>query len=196
MESSRQGFDFTLAMRDLCADIVARLSEFHHVQMERVAFNVCQTRSNVSHGMYASLTPLRFAGGAERKIMRGASWGVEPLYDETGRDYLYLLSFYLPRFQNVTLEEKLTTVFHELWHIAPEFNGDLRRHAGRCYAHGSSQRRYDAQMTRLAQAWLTLDPPSHLYDFLSLSFTELVAEHGRVVGNRWRAPKLVRVSSC
>lgn len=192
MKSVRPGFDFTLAMRDLCADIATRLTDFHHVEMERVALNICQTRSDVSHGMYASLTPLRFAGGAERKIVRGVSWGVEPLCDDTGQEYLYLLSFYLPRFQNVALEEKLITVFHEMWHIAPEFNGDVRRHPGRCYAHGSSQRRYDAQMTRLAQAWLALDPPSHLYEFLSLSFSELVAEHGRVMGKRWQAPKLVR----
>ncbi len=192
MESSRQSFDFTQAMCDLCADIAERVSEFQHVEVERVAFNICQTRRDVSHGMYASLTPLRFAGGAERKVMRGMSWGVEPLCDEGGSDYLYLLSFYLPRFQNTSLEEKLTTIFHELWHIAPEFNGDVRRHAGRCYAHGSSQRRYDAEMTRLAQAWLALNPPAQLYDFLSLSFAELVAEHGRVIGNRWRAPKLVR----
>lgn len=192
MESPSDGFDFTGAMRLLCADITARLPEFPHVDVERVAFNVCQTRRDVSHGMYASLTPLRFAGGAERKVVRGMSWGVQRLCDESGRDYLYLLSFYLPRFQNTSLEEKLTTVIHELWHIAPEFNGDVRRYAGRCYAHGPSKEDFDARMSQFAQAWLALNPPSHLYDFLSLSFAELVAEHGRVVGNRWRSPKLVR----
>jgi predicted metallopeptidase len=193
MESYRQGFDFTAAMRMLCRDIAARLPDFRHVDVERVAFNVCQTRRNVSHGMYASLTPLRFAGGAEHKIMRGASWGVQKLCNESGREYLYLLSFYLPRFQNSSLEEKLTTVIHELWHIAPEFNGDIRRHGGRCYAHGPSKDDFDARMSQFAQAWLSLNPPGHLYDFLALSFAELVAEHGRVFGSRWRAPQLVRV---
>ncbi len=192
MESSRHVFDFTHSMRELCVDIASRLIEFSHLDIDRVALNVCQTRRDVSHGMYASLTPLRFAGGAEQKVVRGVSWGVEVLRDPGGREYLYLLSFYLPRFQNVCFEEKLTTVFHELWHIAPEFNGDVRRHAGRCYAHGPSQRKYDAHMARLAQEWLARNPPCHLYEFLSLSFTELVAEHGRIVGSRWRAPKLVR----
>src|SRR5690606_36006120 len=146
----------------------------------------CQTRRDVSHGMYASLTPLRFAGGAESKVVRGVRWAIERLHDESGREYLYLLSFYLPRFQNLPFEEKLVTVFHEMWHIAPDFNGDLRRHAGRCYAHGPSQQKYDAHMARLAQAWLALNPPVHLYDFLSLNFAELAAEHGKVVGRRWR----------
>ena len=192
MESPRLAFDFTHSMRRLCADIAARSPEFRYVDVSRVAFNICQTRRDVSHGMYASLTPLRFAHGAEQKVVRGVSWTVEPLKDELGRDYLYLLSFYLPRFQNTSLEEKLITVFHELWHIAPEFNGDLRRHAGRCYAHGPSRESYDAQMKRLAQSWLALDPPSHLYEFLSLSFSELVAEYGSIRGQRWRAPRLVR----
>jgi hypothetical protein len=192
MEGPRHGFDFTTAMRRLCADISARLGDFGHVDVHRVAFNVCQTRRDVNHGMYASLTPMRFAGGAEHKTIRGTSWGIEQLRDSVGQEYLYLLSFYLPRFQNLPLEEKLVTVFHELWHIAPEFNGDVRRHEGRCYAHGPSQREYDARMALLAQSWLGLNPPHHLYDFLSLTFAELVAEHGRVCGGRWRSPRLVR----
>lgn len=192
MESPCQGFDFSSAMRALCADIAVRLAEFRHVNIDRVAFNVCQTRRDVSHGMYASLTPLRFEGGFEQKVVRGVSWRIEQLHDDAGQEYLYLLSFYLPRFQNLSLEEKLITVFHELWHIAPAFNGDVRRHEGRCYAHGHSQKAYDARMTQFAQAWLALDPPGYLYEFLGHSFAELVAEHGRVIGRRWRAPRLVR----
>lgn len=192
MESPSQTFDFTNAMRRLCADIADRLPEFSHVKVGRVGFNLCQTRRDVIHGMYASLTPLRFAGGAEQKVVRGVSWRVERVCDVTGREFLYLMSFYLPRFQNTSLEEKLTTVFHELWHIAPEFNGDLRRHGGRCYAHGPSRENYDRQMERLAQAWLAHNPPDHLYEFLALDFAELVKEYGPVRGNRWHAPRLIR----
>lgn len=192
MEGPRHAFDFTVAMRRLCADISCRTSEFGHIDFGRVALNLCQTRRDVNHGMYASLTPLRFAGGTDRKLVRGVYWGIEQLHDETGREYLYLMSFYLPRFQNLSFEEKLITVFHELWHISPRFDGDLRRHKGRCYAHGRSQREYDARMTRLAQRWLALNPPQHVYEFLSLSFAELVAEHGQVTGSRWRSPRLVR----
>lgn len=192
MEGPRQGFDYTRAMRALCGDIASRLNQFNHIEVERVALNVCRSRRDAAHGVYATLTPLRFAGGVDREIVRGVSWKIEKMVDENNRPYLYLLSFYLPRFQNLLLEEKLTTVFHELWHISPEFNGDLRRYAGRCYAHGRSQRDYDAVMRRFAQEWLSLGPPAHLYEFLSLSFAELVSEHDRITGQRWRAPRLVR----
>ncbi|TWU29541.1 hypothetical protein [Bythopirellula polymerisocia] len=192
MESTRQGFDFTAAMALLCQDIVERSLELQHIDMQRIALSVSQTRQDVSHGMYASLTPLRFESGARRKKLRGIYWEVPPLLDDQGNEYLYLLSFYLPRFQNTSLEEKLSTVFHELWHISPAFDGDLRRHAGRYYAHGPSQRDYDAHMARLAQSWLGRNPPGHLYEFLSLDFKELIAEYGRVFGRRWPAPHLVR----
>jgi hypothetical protein len=191
--SRRTGFHITAALRLLCNDMVQRLPELAHIDMDRVAIGFCQTRRNVSHGMYASLTPLRFEGGQLERVVRGTRWRVERLIDQQGQDFLYLLSVYLPRFQNVTLEEKLSTVVHELWHISPRFDGDLRRHAGRCYAHGKSKAAYDAQMDRLAQQWLAADPPPALYEFLEYRFDELAAEHGGVIGDRWPAPKLVPV---
>ena len=191
MNRSSHGFDFTAAMRRLCRDMVARLAELSHIRLERVAISLCQARQNGSHGLYASLTPLKFEAGADQQVLEGRRYGVQRLCDQQGRELLYILSFFLPRFQNTSLEEKLSTVLHELWHISPEFDGDLRRHAGRCYAHGPSQREYDAQMERLAQRWLALDPPGHLYEFLTLDFSELVAEHGQVIGTRWPTPKLL-----
>ncbi len=178
-------------MRRLCDDMVHRLPELRHIDLERVAISLSQTRKNVSHGIYASLTPLRFEGGATTTQRRGRRYGVDPILDATGREYLYILSFYLPRFMNTTLEEKLSTVVHELWHISPDFDGDLRRHAGRCYAHGPSQRDYDALMDRFTQSWLALDPPSQLYDFLMVDCAELIAEHGRITGTHWPNPRLV-----
>jgi len=67
----------------------------------------------------------------------------------------------------------------------------LRRHEGRCYAHGPSQQQYDAEMDRLAQRWLSLDPPGHAYEFLTNDFAALVAEHGRVIGTHWATPRLL-----
>ncbi|MEM8944286.1 MAG: hypothetical protein AAGD11_03810 [Planctomycetota bacterium] len=190
-----QGFDFCAAMRRLGDDMTRRLPELGHIDLSRVALSLCQTRKDVAHGIYASLTPLRFEAGARTTIRRGRKYGVEPLVDAKGREYLYILSFYLPRFMNVGVEEKLSTIVHELWHISPSFDGDLRRHEGRCYAHGPSQKKYDALMDQLAQRWLALDPPAHLYDFLLGDCAEMVAEHGRIVGTRWATPQLVPVDA-
>lgn len=194
MPRTRPGFDFTLAMRTLCADMASRLAELSHVDMDRVAVGICHARSSTPYGVYATLTPLRFAGGERERKVRGRRVAIERVADESGAEFLYLLNFYLPRFQDLPLEEKLTTVVHELWHIGERFDGDLRRHPGRCYAHGGSRRKYDAAMARLAQRWLAADPPPPRYEFLAANFAELKAEHGAVRGKRWRAPRLLPAS--
>ena len=109
--------------------------------------------------MYASLTPLRFAGGRHTPSAAAGN-GRSSGSCEGGREMLYILNFYLPRFLDLPLDEKLITVVHELWHIGPRFDGDLRRFGGRCYAHSGSQRKYDAEVKRLVAAWLAPGPPA------------------------------------
>ena len=191
--ASRAGFDFTRHMRNLCGDMVARLGQLQHIDLDRVAVSFRQTRKAVSHGVYASLTPMRFDGGRMHAIRRGRKWGMQRLMDESGREILYVLSFYLPRFLDLPLREKLNTVVHELWHISPRFNGDLRRFGGRCYAHGSSAARYDAQVERLVERWLSLSPPESVHHFLRHNFADLDRRHGGIYGRKISTPKLFPV---
>jgi hypothetical protein len=187
------GLDFTLHVRRVCDDMVARLEPLRHIDPSRVAFSFCQTRKTVPHGMYASLTPLRFADGALEIVRRGRRWRIPRLTDRDGREMLYILNFYLPRFLNLTFEAKLATIVHELWHISPRFDGDLRRFGGRCYAHSGSQKRYDVHVNALAKRWLALAPPEPLYEFLRHDHRELVRRYGRIYGQRFRTPRLVPV---
>jgi predicted metallopeptidase len=189
----RGGFDFTLHMRRLCDDLVHRLPDLTHIDLGLVAISFSQTRKAVDHGLHASLTPLRFAGGSRHTIRRGRKWTVQRLVDPSGREMLYLLSFYLPRFLDQSFRQKLTTVVHELWHISPRFDGDLRRFGGRCYAHSASQRRYDAKVEQLVDRWLSLEPPASVYNFLRYEFRELVRRYGRVYGVKIPTPKLIPV---
>jgi hypothetical protein len=192
--NSERGFNFTQHMRSLCVDLTTRLPELRHIDMSRVAIRFCQARVHSRHGIYASLTPMRFAGGELMGKRRGRTWTVERLFDDAGREMLYLLSFYLPRFMQRPLEEKLSTVVHELWHIGPDFDGDLRRHPGRCFAHTHSQKQYDALMDELTKKWLALGPPTEVYDFLRYNFRELEQRHGRIYGQKIRTPRLLRAS--
>jgi predicted metallopeptidase len=185
------GFDFTLHMRRLCDDIIHRLPELRHVDLSRMAISFSQTRKAVDHGLYAALTPLRFAGGSRHTVRHGRKWTVQRLVDPSGRDMLYVLTFYLPRFADQGFRHKLTTVVHELWHVSPRFDGDLRRFGGRCYAHTGSQKQYDAKVERLTDHWLSLEPPAHVYDFLRYDFRELVRRHGKVYGVKIPVPKLI-----
>jgi hypothetical protein len=171
--------------------MAARLAELSHIDSTRVLFTFRQTRKVTRYGVQATLTPLRFEGGKPHTVRRGRRFGVQRVLDAQGREMLYLLCVYLPRFMDHSLREKLVTLVHELWHISPEFNGDLRRHAGRCYAHSHSQREYDQEMGVLVDRWLAAGPDPSLYDFLRLNFTELREHHGEVYGTRVPQPKLI-----
>ena len=156
------GFNFTSHMRHLCEDMTSRLPELGHIQMSRVAVAFAQARNRSQYGTYATLTPMRFEHGSLFTQKRGGRYTVKRLYDDSGVEFLYILTFYMPRFMDVGLVEKLSTVIHELWHISPDFNGDIRRFPGRCYAHSSSQKDYDAAMDVLATRWLDSAPPAAL----------------------------------
>jgi hypothetical protein len=91
----------------------------------------------------------------------------------------------------LTFDEKFVTVFHELFHISPEFNGDLRRHDGRYSVHSHSQKDYDKHMSALAREYLSCKPDPNLHAFLRLDFGQLLRRHGCIIGVSVPRPKLI-----
>ncbi|MCA9035883.1 MAG: hypothetical protein KDA91_12185 [Planctomycetaceae bacterium] len=185
-------FDFCAAMERLCIDICSRHAEFLHVRMSEVVVTFAQTRSSVDWGMQAKLTPLRFEGGRRTERRNGRVWTIHPIR-HNGKEALYVLTFYLPRFLNLSFDEKIITVFHELYHISPLFDGDIRRFKGACYMHSGSQKAYDKQMAVFAKEYLASRPDRSLYTFLNHDFINLQKSFGAVVGLRIQTPRLVEV---
>ncbi len=186
------GFNFTANMRRVCEELVLRLPELSHIRLSQVAFAFAQARNRSSYGTYATLTPMRFEDGSLYTQKRGRRYMVRRLFDHDGSELLYIVTFYMPRFMDVDVVEKLSTVIHELWHISPDFNGDIRRFPGRCYAHSSSQKEYDREMDQMAIRFLESDPPESVYGFLRYRFDDLASKHGTVYGAKIKHPKLIR----
>ncbi|MEZ6131483.1 MAG: putative metallopeptidase [Planctomycetaceae bacterium] len=177
-------------MRQFCDDICRQHPEFRHIDMNRVAVTFAQTRSPVEWGMQARLTPMRFRNGAMTERRDDRTWTVQRLYHQ-GQEMLYILTFYLPRFLNQTYTEKLVTVFHELYHISPAFDGDIRRFEGSCYMHSRSQAEYDQQMAKFVRQYLRMKPVAKLRAFLRHDFQGLRNAAGPVVGLRVPIPRLI-----
>ncbi len=186
-------FDFTAAMWMLCDDITSRLDGLLHIDMSQVAVSYAQARRRVLHGLQAKLTPMRFEAGASTVYRRGREWTCQRL-TLGGREMLYILTFYLPRFLDQPFHEKMVTVLHELFHISPEFNGDIRRFEGRYHVHSHSQKDYDREMGRLANEYLQLGPPPELYRWLEYDFETLRQQFGGVRGMQIPVPKLIPLS--
>ena len=190
-----RSFDYTDAIAKVCGDICFRVPELSHIDMSRVAVSFTQTRHSDPHGVFAAVTPLRFKDGAERTRHHGRDWKVQRCLRSDGGEYLYILYFFVPRFMELTFRDKLETIIHELYHISPDCNGDLRRFKGRCFMHGSSQKRYNAVVRTFVEKWLRRDPPPDIWDFLNLDYKEIVARFGGVHGTRIPMPKVIPVET-
>jgi len=183
-------FDLTKALHWLCEDIVSRTSAFHHIDLSRVLFSIIKARNGRGHGLQARITPLRFKNGAMVTRHRGTLYQTQR-FTLNGRELLYIVTFALPRFMNREFQDRLVTIFHELYHISPSFDGDLRRHAGRYCAHTHSKKGYDEHMTRLVAEYLKNGADAARHAFLKLSFAQLCRRHGSVVGLHLPRPKLI-----
>jgi hypothetical protein len=185
-------FDFCGHVRRLCADLATRCEDLRHIDVGRLLFAVTQARSGRSYGLQARVTPLRFRDGRLTRQRRGVTYQVQR-YFVGAHEYLYLVTFCLPRFLDQNFDDKFITLFHELYHISPSFDGDLRRHNGRYNIHSHSQRLYDRHMADLARAYLGAKPDQALHAFLRLDFPQLVKRHGSVIGVMVPRPKVIPV---
>jgi predicted metallopeptidase len=161
--------------------------------MSAVLVTAILSRNRSRYGLQARVTPMRFRGGSRTTRRRGALYGLQRYYVD-GREVLYLLTFVLPRFLEQTFEEKLTTVFHELYHMSPAFDGDIRRHPGRYAAHTHSKCEYDALMQKCAKEYLENHEQPEIVDFLRRSFRDYQQSHGGVRAIVVPQPRLVPIS--
>jgi hypothetical protein len=139
------------------------------------------------------------------RVTRRSEWFVtkSPTVSVGNRPIRYLISFALPRFCDQSLDRsrkerfyhpaeepwiaKLDTVIHELYHIAPDFNG-IRRiergdgtYAANCHGH-----HFFSQVAEMVQVYLASRPDPAVYEFLRLDFDQLERRYGGVVGTSFR----------
>lgn len=171
-------FDFTGHMRRLLAAVVAGCEPLRHIDVSRLLVAVTRTRNNRSHGLQARITPLR---PDSRGRPAGATGQVQRYF--LGRhEFYYVMTFFLPRFLNQDFSEKLVTLFHELYHIGPRCQGDLRVGKDSRRLHSPGRQQYDREMAALAREYLSGKPDPTLHAFLRLDFAQLQHRHGAVAG--------------
>lgn len=176
-------------MTRLIEDIVKTHPSFDHIDPDNIL--VVMSRSNGSRsGVVAKLRPLRFEGGARTRIIRGIEY-IAPGVNIGGKDILYVIYFHLPRFLNHgDYKTKLMTVLHELYHISPLFNGDIRRFPGKNYAHGNSRKNYDKLIDIYTDEYISSTRWPELSHFLKHRHAELKRKYGAIYGCMIRIPRL------
>jgi predicted metallopeptidase len=185
--------NLTHEMERLIAAIVRQVEEFNHIDPDRIMICVSTTRGDGVHGTYAKIHPLRFENGSRTTIVRrrrGTVLYEIPPITRQGMEMLYLIYFLVPRFLNLPLREKLITVFHELYHVSPTCNGDIRRFPGKNFAHGSSRKKFNALMAKLVETFLGSTDNLKKVAFLEGDVEAIRSRHCVLVGRRMATPKL------
>ncbi|HSV96782.1 MAG TPA: putative metallopeptidase [Spirochaetota bacterium] len=173
-------------------EIASRCEAFSHVDARRVLVCMATNRSNASGGTFGKLVPLRFKDGAETLRYRGKLYAM-PRLRNGGVDQRYLIYFYHPRFFNLSPIEKLKVIFHELYHISPYFNGDIRRLASHKASHGNSRERFDDYFEndlRKFHAYIVKTP---YMKFLGMNARALRLSFEKIKGRRMKMPRPVVV---
>ena len=185
-------FNFSAQMKRLSNDVIARCPLYAGFDVERILFCVTRTRRQGKNGLLAKVTPMRCQDGALTHRRRGQVYQVQSYW--VGEvNILYLMTFCLPRYMNQSFDEKMITVFHELHHISPAFDGDLRRHEGRYCFHTNNQKHLDQEMAGLVREYLATNPDPALFAFLRVTFDQLRARYGHICGAAVPVPKLVPI---
>jgi predicted metallopeptidase len=185
--------NLTAELERLIADITAKHESFSHIDVARVLVCVNNTRSGSAGGVFAKIHPLRFPSGDLSCTVRRGRHVVRctmPDILHLGREILYVIYFMIPRFLDRSLSEKLVTIFHELYHISPACDGDIRRFAGRNYAHGGSVKSYNRMMEKMVDEYMKLPGSPERTAFLEGDMHELRERHRAIVGRKMPMPKI------
>ena len=91
-----------------------------------MAIRFCQAAQGRAHTAFTPASRRYGLTVGQPSSGSGAELAIAAIMTSTGREMLYLLSFYMPRFLRSALRGQADDVVHELWHIGPDFDGDLR----------------------------------------------------------------------
>lgn len=189
MRTMKQTINLTGQLEDVIQDLCTRLPEFAHIAPERLLLCITQCRTRNAGGIFAKIVPMRFPDGTPFKLIKGSRYALPQIPTPHG-DVLYIIYVYVPRFFDQSLERRLLTLIHELYHIAPAFDGTIRRHGTR--AHGRSRAEFNANLEPLVARYLASNPPEELLAPLQCDFRSL-ASQCTLQGRSLPVPKAVRL---
>lgn len=180
---------FTLIMRDM----IERTEEFKLFDINRILV-CCSTNRNTSRGgIYGKLVPLKFENGNDIIKHKGYYYSI-PRLTVNNVEILYVVYFYIPKFLDLPAEKKIDVMFHELYHINPDFNGDIRRMGKFKKAHGHSRKCFDEKYQEYAESFFNYIKNTPFIKFLEMDTKSLKNEFPAISYRRMKVPKPVLIN--
>lgn len=180
--------DLSSTLTSVISEIVGNTPSLGHIDVDRVLICIGSNRRDSRGGLYGKLVPLRFENGSVQTVHRGRTYAI-PEISHRGKNCLYVLYFYMPRFFDLPWEEKLGVIFHELFHISPRFDGDIRRMAAVRVAHGHSKRHFNSHFSNDVASFIPHARKSAYFPFLQMDSSGLYRRYGVVTAIRMKSPR-------
>ncbi len=189
-----ESINVTDVLTVIIQEIVTSIPAFTHIDPSRMLVCCASNRRNSRGSTFGKLVPMRFKNGEKIQKFRGNYYSIPPLMHEN-REILYIIYFYMPRFFDLNAYHKLRVILHELYHINPGFNGDIRRMGEYKASHGGSKKKFDEYFEDELKEFYSRIHNKPYMKFLTLDSRELYRTFSDVYARRMKVPRPVRVPS-
>jgi predicted metallopeptidase len=175
-------------------DMIKSTEEFKPFDINKILVCCASNRKDSKGAIYGKLQPLKFKDGSEI-IKHNKKYYTIPKIVLNNIEILYIIYLYLPKFLNLSIEDKINVMFHELYHISPEFNGDIRRMGKFKAAHGHSKKSFEANYIKYASNYFSKINGTPFYSFLQMSSEDLKKQFKVIKYRRIKNIKAQLISS-
>jgi len=176
-------FDYANQMKRLIADVCNKVPVFSHIKPHQIIISYADAKHHGAEGTWAQLYPMKYENGyySTRERVGNKIYLYKTKRLKSGRsEILYIIYFMMPRFQNFSYFRKLETIFHELFHMSPKFDGRLRKLHPRYIFHGPSMRLYDERIRYWVRYYLKKKPNLNRNRFLNYNAKQLHDHYGKI----------------
>lgn len=187
---SENSINLTDILTLIIHDMVQTTEEFKKFDLNRILVCCASNRKDCRGATYGKLLPLRFKDGAEIVKHNGRFYTI-PKVKINDSEILYIIYFYIPKFFSLSAKDKINVMFHELYHISPEFNGDIRRMGNFKAAHGHSRKSFEEKYIEYADIFFEKIKDTPYCSFLKMDTHELHKEFKTVKYRRMKSVKPV-----
>lgn len=147
--------NYTEHIKRWCVDIIKKSPRLKHIDPDKIAYSIGNAREGKSR--------IRVAAMIGCKPKRGSladQLGIESQKILTPEGIIapYMLRVYFLRFYRESIDEKLDTLVHELWHIGEKFDGTLR-------AEGSHYSDFQDEVNEIICDYIDSEPDMEVVDW-------------------------------
>jgi predicted metallopeptidase len=171
-------------------DMIKATEEFKSFDFNKIIICCASNRKDFKGATYGKLLPLRFEDGSEIIRHQGKYYTI-PKVIINDMEILYIIYFYVPKFFNLSVKDKIKVMFHELYHISPDFNGDIRRMGKFKSAHGHSRKAFEEKYIEYAELFFKDIKNTPYYNFLSMNSEDFKKHFKKITYRRIKSIKPV-----